>query len=437
MRQIRCSLGLVLIFALAHSAYAGVGEPSGDGVAISTDHADGQMQVNESVTWTIHQTKPAPKPLHYRLLENNLKVIDHGDLTPSEDKTLTAKLDHAGWLYLVIENDESPDNRLVQSAGVLVGPEQIKPSIAAPDDFASFWHDQISQIEKVPANAKVTPGDAELPGVRYEEILLDNVDGAHVHAQLARPDKAGKFPGLVLFQYAGVYPLPKNNVTKLAADGWLALNVMAHDLPLHEPAAYYNTLKLDGQPASNYIRIGDTSREKSYFRKMLLGDYQAIEYLRARPDWDGNVLFVRGESQGGMQSIAMAGLNPHVTACAVTVPAGADTLGLLAGREPGWPYWFRQGGGDETQQKAIDTTSRYYDLVNFAPLIRCPTFVAAGARDTTSPPIGVTAMSNAITSPHELVLMPTGTHRKDHAEGYARLTIWQEALLKTGKAPTN
>jgi len=62
------------------------------------------------------------------------------------------------------------------------------------------------------------------------------------------------------------------------------------------------------------MSIGDEDREKSYFLRMYLGCYRAVEYLASRPDWDGKTLVVMGTSQGGQQSIVTAGLNPRITA---------------------------------------------------------------------------------------------------------------------------
>ena len=38
-------------------------------------------------------------------------------------------------------------------------------------------------------------------------------------------------------------------------------------------------------------------------------------------DWDGKVLVTIGTSQGGLQSIVAASLNPKVTTCIANVPA--------------------------------------------------------------------------------------------------------------------
>ena len=158
---------------------------------------------------------------------------------------------------------------------------------------------------------------------------------------------------------------------------------------------------------------------------------QLLGCLRDRDDAD---LVVRGESQGGMQSIAMAGLNPHVTELIASVPAGSDTLAKNIGRLPGWPYWHNQGKTD-ADKKAIMQTSRYYDPLNFAHLVTCPAMISVALRDTTAVAPGVIAMTNSLGGPHELVLMVNGTHTTDHQESVRRVSEWYASLLKTNQPP--
>ena len=79
-----------------------------------------------------------------------------------------------------------------------------------------------------------------------------------MYGQIARPARAGKFPALVIFQWASPpYPLEKSWVVDRAADGWLALNVQPHDVLPTEPQAYYDALP---QRIKNYASIGADDR---------------------------------------------------------------------------------------------------------------------------------------------------------------------------------
>lgn len=429
-----------LIFAFFTAAASAATMPS---VEIKTDHPTAKLNLGETVTWTILRPAEAQGKLHYQLKQNNLKVLEEGDLTPEDkEKTITAKLDEPGWLYLAVTGNLPGAKNPIGSAGALVAIDQIKPVVPRPDDFAAFWKAQIEAVSKVPLNPQTKPVDAaaantpttagthaELPAAKSSklyEVTLDNVDGKHVHAQLAVPDKPGKFPLVVLYQYAGVYPLKKEFATLWSDRGWLVLNVMAHDLPIYEPAEFYD--QQNNGPLKGYTSLGNLSRDTSYFRTMLTGDYQALRYATTRPEWDGHTLVVMGTSQGGLQSFAMASLYPGVTAMVTVVPAGADPNGKQGGRQPGWPYWFSQQG----DQAAILKTASYYDTINFAYDIKCPALICVGVRDTTAAPAGVTSAFNVLAGPRELAVMPDATHQGNHTPGNLRVTAWMQAL-RAGK----
>src|SRR6202012_3515604 len=216
-------------------------------------------------------------------------------------------------------------------------PEKLKAGVAAPEDFDAFWKGKLAELDKIPANPVLTRAPSDKEGGQYSKVTLDNINGPHVQGQIARPATGTKFPAILQLQYAGVYPLQKSWVTEKAAKGWLALNILAHDLPIDEAEAFYQAQAAG--PLKNYASIGNESRETSYFLRMLLGDHRAVEYLASRPDWDGKTLVVIGTSQGGMQSFFTAAYFPKVTAVIVEVPAGCDPGANSAGRAFGWPYW--------------------------------------------------------------------------------------------------
>jgi cephalosporin-C deacetylase-like acetyl esterase len=253
-------------------------------------------------------------------------------------------------------------------------------------------------------------------------VTLDNINGTHVYGQLARPKEGAKFPAMLMVQYAGVYPLDKNLLVAQAKLGWLVLNISAHDLPIDEPPDFYNKLK--ATTLKDYQFIGCEDRDKSFFLRMFLGCARAVDYLTSRPDWNGKVLLVTGGSQGGFQSFATAALRPQVTDIAVSVPAGCDLIGPLAKppRAFGWPYWLSTWG-PKRDLKKVQETAGYYDGINFASRIHCPTLVCVGLIDDTARPTGVIAAYNAIKAPKELLILPLSDH---HGSGNSQNAYYQE-----------
>ena len=175
-------------------------------------------------------------------------------------------------------------------------------------------------------------------------------------------------------------------------------------------------------------------RATSALLLLSLAYYRAADYLASREDWDGKTLVVLGDSQGGQQSLVTAALHPKITAAIAGIPAGCDMLGPDVGRRGGWPPWYRNTGGKDAAK--VRNVSRYFDVVNFAPRIRCPVLISAGLEDDVCPPEGILAAANQIKSPKAIILMPGAGHHEvngNHAPYKKR--CWDEWLptLQQGK----
>ena len=261
--------------------------------------------------------------------------------------------------------------------------------------------------------------------MRLWKITLGGFRGSRIHGYLARPKGDAPAPAMLQVQYAGIYALQKDWVVGPAKDGWLALNIQAHDLPVDEKGHFYDE---QGKGAlKDYTQQGAEDRERSYFLRMYLSCVRAADYLVGRPDWNQKTLMVQGGSQGGMQGLALAGLHPQVTGVTVSVPAGCDQTGASAGRAIGFPWWT--GSAQKLE------TSTYFDPVNFARRIHCPVLVGMGLLDTISPPAGVFAMFNQIPGPKRLILLPLEEHQGAQKEFYSARWQWWNAAAKGEPVP--
>lgn len=405
---------------------------------VTADHTNGIYQPGEAVHWHMQWegTTPAPATCHYVLKKGGLTVLKEDDLALQNGAgSVDAHFTEPQSLLLEVKAKTADGREIRSVGGVIAGWTQIQPSAQRPKDFDAFWKAKINALKAVPANPQLEAADAGKPGVNYWKITLDNISGAHIQGQLARPVNGSKFPALLIVQWAGVYGLSKSWVTDRAAEGWLTLNVEAHDLPIDRPEAFYK--EQNAGPLRNYPAIGNDSRETSYFLRMYLGDYRAAQYLAERPDWDGRTLVVMGGSQGGQQTLVTAGLYPKITAALAEVPAGCDMLGPDQGRTPGWPMWYWQTTDKDPQK--VREAARYFDAVNFASRIHCPILVGAGLIDETCPPAGVAAAVNQIRAPKEMIFFPYGGHQDENRSHSAYTqrcwSDWLPALRQGKPAP--
>ncbi|MDE2184740.1 MAG: acetylxylan esterase [Alphaproteobacteria bacterium] len=407
-------------------------------------HEDGIYAAGERVGWTV---SPAPGTAatgtySYTIKTDQLVPIGSGTFDlKSGSATIAVSLDHPASVYVTVDDaappapsaadvskvndalkavlvDKDPSLKAVFAAypdycilaapcsptvstqathlavlGAMVDPAGLQPSASRPADFGAFWAGKLADLRKVPMNPVLVPIPIAQPGVKVYRVQLDSLN-SHVHGYLAVPDRKGRFPALVIYQWAGVYALSPDWAANRAAEGWLAFDVDSHDLPPEEA---------DGVPAT-YPAIGNTNRETSYFLNMYLRDTRALDWVRTLRRWDHKTVVVNGTSMGGQQSLVTAGLNPgKITAVVVNEPSGADTNGDLHGRKSGYPNW-------PNSDPRVAETALYFDTVNFAPRITAPTLMAIGFIDRTCPPTGLWTELDLIPGPKEAVPMIESDH---------------------------
>jgi cephalosporin-C deacetylase-like acetyl esterase len=376
--MIRIALALVCAFVSAAPAQQ---------LSFTPFHENGVYDIGERAGWTVTQGAATVSKYGYVIRKNNLDAIQTGtlDLSSGTD-TIIARLNEPAMLYVEVAAEPAIH------VGAAIAPWKLQPSVPRPADFDAFWDAKLKALREIPIHPILTPTTTSRAGVELYTVKLDSL-GSHVQGYLAKPSGDGKFPALIIYQYAGVYALRPETVTDRAAEGWLAFDIDSHDLPPTEAT---------GIP-STYQSIGNTDRETSYFLNMYLRDARAIDYIASRPDWDGKTVVVTGTSMGGQQSLAAAGLNPKVTAVLVNEPAGADSNGDLHGHKAGYPNW-------PSDNPKVMETALYFDTVNFATRIKAPVLCALGFIDTLAPPAGIWIAVNQVPGPKEVIPMVESDH---------------------------
>jgi cephalosporin-C deacetylase len=385
-------------------------------IQIAPDVESGVYESGKTVTWTVEVKDgdaPAAGKISYVVRNGGIGEAARGEVDLKEGKAqVTGTRATPGVLLL-----EATYGKATARGGAAFDPDKVAASSPPPDDFDKFWKEKVAELAAVPMNAQLTPVDVGNPAVEYFKITMDNIRGSKIQGQIAIPAGGKKdLPALLQVQYAGVYPLHRDWVVHSAKSGWLAMNIIAHDLPIDEKPEFYK--EKSEKELRDYPIQGSDDREKSYFLKMFLSCYRACEYLTQRPDWNKKALVVHGGSQGGYQAIVTAGFHPAVTAFAANVPAGCDHTGKQAGRAPGWPNWAARLMGGKDAAKTLEA-SRYFDAMNFATRIQCPGLIGIGLVDPVCPPEGILATVNQMKGPKKVILMPKADHGNHHQAYYA------------------
>jgi len=380
-------------------------------------HKNGIYEVGEKAGWNVTLPEGATAPTGhytYTVRANQMETLKTGELDLSSGKaTLDVPSDTPVMLTVQITPPAAAPASAPAGApaaggrgggrgrggpgggltlGAAIAPAKLQPSAPRPADFDAFWDGKLKELAAIPINPQLTPQTTTAAGVELSMVKLDSLN-SHVQGYIAKPAKEGKFPALILYQYAGVYVIPPTNSTNRAAQGWLCMNVDSHDVVPNS---------IQGVP-QNYQGVGNTDRETSYFLNMYLRDTRAVQYIKTRPDWDGKTIVLMGTSMGGQQTLVTAGLNDGITAAVAWVPSGTDFNGDLHGRKVGYPNW-------STRDPKVAQTGLYFDVVNFASRIKTPTFIGMGFLDTTASPVGIWTAYNQIPGAKEIVPMPEAAH---------------------------
>lgn len=364
-------------------------------VFLRLERTDGVYQKGESVRVWADITSDADTNLLLLVSENgNYPSEKELSLPEGSSMVFEQAYDHPVWVTVSVA--PASDRNNTSKVGFIVAPQELKPGYEEPDDFVTWWQGEIAAMRAVPANPVVKEEEYPDSSFRVFSIEIPMHEGNPVRGYVAIPsDAAEKSLPVYFFAHGAGSPTApythasiKEAVSK-AECGAIGVDINAHGMLNDAPPEYY--AQLDTTSLLLYQERPVRDRESYYFRLMFLRMVRALDYVCSLPEWDGSRVLLFGESQGGAQSFALAGLDSRVGAVVGIVPAMTDLGGPLYGRRGGWPYNIRpmiplSSHGRETLP--------YFDGAQFLKHFKGKLYIEAGLADTTCPPCGVAAGFN-------------------------------------------
>lgn len=298
-------------------------------------------------------------------------------------------------------------------------PEKIKPTAVLPEDFNQFWEKAKQANTRIPMNTKLRllPERCTDKVNVYEWNVQNFRPNSRLYGILCVPVKPGKYPALLRVPGAGVRGY--SGAIAEAEKGIITLEIGIHGIPVTLEPSVYVSLSQGGLYRYQYQNWDN--RDEVYYKRVYLGCVRAVDYLYSMEEFDGVNLLVQGGSQGGALAIVTAALDNRVTGVVSFYPALSDLSGYEKERAGGWPHLFRRSmDSEEIKQKKLEVSS-YYDVVNFARMLKVPVFFYLGYNDMVCPPTSTFSVYNTITAPKEIIIM-------EEAEHYAYPEHWSQAL---------
>jgi len=374
-----------------------------------TDRPDAMYHVNELVRFQFtlsNNGKPVSNgEVTYTISKDGQWLSDGSKVISNGRVILSGQMSEPGFLRCRVAYALKDGSKLVARAAAGIDPLQIKPGTPAPDDFDVFWDAQKQRLASIPMEPMLTPVESHRDGIEVYDIKLNCLESiAPVSGFFAKPKGAQpkSLPAMMRVHGAGIWSAFRGEAIAGAEMGMLSVDINAHGVANEKPRDYY--VELEQTLLKGYSHRGRQDRESCYFFGMYMRMVRAMDFLCAQPEWDGQVLIVKGVSQGGAQAIAAAGLDSRVSIIGAAAPALCNQPGPVSG----WPWLVPYHNGEPDPQ--ILQASRYFDPVNFAARTNAEAVIIVGFEDTVCPPSTVYMAYNSIRGEKQIVNKPLMGH---------------------------
>ena len=253
-----------------------------------------------------------------------------------------------------------------------------RTKVRKPSDFDAFWDDVLRQASAIPLDAEMIPDPLRTSDdVETFQVFYTSLDHVRIAAWYCRPVKRGERAPAIMFLpgYQMDPPIPK----EWARKGYIALSVA--------PRGKLRSNRQFNPGYPNLLTHNIVDRHTYAYRGFYVDTWRGIDFLLSRPEVDPARLGVTGSSQGGGLTITAAAMRREVRAAA----AGAPYLcGYVDSIELTHTYPYEEINDYlrlyPERRRDVEDTVAYFDGINFASRISCPTIVNIGLQDNVCPP---------------------------------------------------
>ena len=284
-------------------------------------------------------------------------------------------------------------------------PNRMDVTVKRPEDFGSYWAEVMDEAARLPLDASLkhvpqrSTEEVDVYDLRYTS--LDNLRVAAWYCVPTAKYASPPYPGLILSPgYISEPVVPKS----LANQGYAVVSCA--------PRGKLRS-NMSFNPGYPGLLVRDVVDRGTYgYRGFYVDAFRALDFLVGRPEVNTSRIGVHGGSQGGALSLVLAALRAgEVACCAVGAPflCGIWDATRLT---HSYPYEeiseFVREHPDLGPQ--VENTVAYYDVINFAPMIKCPTLVHIGLVDDVCPPETGLALYASLSCPKQLLTMEGCAH---------------------------
>lgn len=272
-----------------------------------------------------------------------------------------------------------------------------------PADLSSFWSRTKSEL----AETKPNPALEEAPeqsGREYVSwrVTLDSFQGRRIRAWYSVPRDRLSGRGipavLAVPGYGGDKPIP----THLVMAGFAVLTLF--------PRGQGESRQEWELEHSTKLTYHVTDKDKYHYRGAYMDCLRGLDFLASRDEIEFSRIGMWSRSQGGGLTLATAALAGYLQVAVAEEPFLCNFPEAI--RVTTNPYrelcdYLAQH--PEQEQTALDTLA-YFDPLNLAENIQCPTLVNVGMKDETCPYHTIMPVFEKIPAPKAVHIYPDLTH---------------------------
>ncbi|HAH22848.1 MAG TPA: hypothetical protein DCL77_03660 [Prolixibacteraceae bacterium] len=384
-------LNLLFLFFILFSGYVSMAQI--ETFKLKQSHQTGIYHKGEKIRVWAFVPNGANDSLKVTVFRNNNQIVLKKAFLAVPDSVLIYEGTSSKPCSFIVEAHLKDQKKGI---GMIVDPQEIKPGTKIPKRFTAYWDKEKKKLNALPLEVKFGKNESTDIALVCFDTEINCAGPKSARGYFARPVRAApkSLPIVLLVHAAGVKgSWCKSNPTEALRYAKMGKGTMCFDLNAHgmldgQPDDYYNDLEA-GELKDYYVQ-GLENRDQFYFRGMYLRLMRTLNFIASLPEWDGKRILVIGESQGGGQALAAAGLDPRVSAVVATVPAMCDWGGTLIGRKGGWPQPFER----PADMKKMKNTLPYFDTAHLLHNSKATLVVEIGLIDNTCPSTSVYAAIN-------------------------------------------
>ncbi len=301
-----------------------------------------------------------------------------------------------------------------------------QPPLTRPPDFESFWEKTREELGRTsPAVSREQLGEED-PALAFERLAFDSLGGARVSGYAIRWKDRAPRP---LVAHSHGYEGELTPMWRWARAGVNVIGVEARGYGRSRGA-------LPSPSPWGYVLTGIESPEEHVLRGAVCDYMRAVEVGKEIMGSLASRTVLTGASFAGGLAVMAEAIMQVADFLVVAVPS----FGWAEGRR----FLVEEGSGQEInsyleahpeREDDVMVVLSYFDPMNFAVDVRCPTLVGLGMEDNVVPAPTVYAIANHLGGPHQVVRLPVSHTERPEEKLWERFEAHWLRLAAEGVPP--